>query len=72
MIKPILEALSQEMADKVQFFAVNVDDEYQLADQYDIEAVPTLILFKDGQEVDRQEGALSKPALKSWIESQTI
>ena len=48
----------------------NAEDDYdvELAEQYEVQANPTLILFKDGQAKDRKTGALKQAELNSWIE----
>ena len=42
----------------------------KLAEQYEVQSNPTLILFKDGQEKDRKVGAMKQADLNSWIEEQ--
>jgi thioredoxin 1 len=69
MIAPILEELAGELGDKAKIVKINVDDNPQVAGQYGIMSIPTLLLFKDGKKVDQKVGAQPKPALKSFIES---
>jgi len=69
MIAPILEELAGELGDKAKIVKINVDDNPQVAGQYGIMSIPTLLLFKDGKKVDQKVGALPKPALKSFIEA---
>jgi len=69
MIAPILEELAGELGGKAKIVKINVDDNPQVAGQYGIMSIPTLLLFKDGKKVDQKVGALPKPALKSFIES---
>lgn len=69
MIAPILEEIAGELGDKAQIVKINVDDNPQVAGQYGIMSIPTLLLFKDGKKVDQKVGALPKPALKSFIEA---
>ncbi len=57
MQKPILEELEKKYGDKVEFKVVDVDENPQLASQYEINAVPTLIILKDGVEVKRFIGS---------------
>lgn len=69
-LKKVLDPLSEEMASELDFFAFNIEDDEtgDLLDQFQIDAVPTLVILKNGTEVARQEGALPKAALKTWIE----
>ena len=69
MIAPILEELAGELGDKAKIVKINVDDNPQVAGQYGIMSIPTLLLFKDGKKVDQKVGALPKPALKNFIEA---
>ena len=68
---PVLEQLANEMDGKAQFCKVNIDDCQSLAAKYDIEVVPTVILFKDGREVERAAGILQKSDIEEMIEANT-
>ncbi len=68
MIAPVLEELAGELGGKAQIVKINIDDNPQVAGQYGIMSIPTLLLFKDGKKVDQKVGALAKPAMKSFIE----
>lgn len=59
MVSPIIEELSQEMKD-VSFVKVNVDNDSDLAGQYNVSSIPTFIIFKDGQPVSQFVGAMGK------------
>ena len=67
MIAPILEELSGSYSGKVKFVKVDIDQASELATQYAVSGVPTLVMFKGGAEADRKVGALPKPALESWV-----
>ena len=67
MLGPVLAALSEEMTD-VDFFGVDVDENPVLSMNFSIHSVPTLILFKDGLEVDKMIGFTPKEELKKWME----
>lgn len=56
-VAPVLEEIAGEYADKVVVAKVNTDEDNQYAMQFGIMAIPTMILFKNGQEVDRIQGA---------------
>src|SRR5258708_20004911 len=66
-IAPILEELATELDGKVKICKVDVDDNGDLAAQYGIRAIPTLLLFKDGQVAEQIVGMVDKPTLKSKI-----
>jgi thioredoxin 1 len=67
MIAPILEELSTELAGKVQIAKVNVDDNGDLAAQFGVRAIPTLLLFKNGAVAEQIVGMLDKSALKAKL-----
>lgn len=66
MLGPVLEDLSQDIND-VEFFKINVDNDGELAQAYQVSSIPTLILFKDGKIVDKKIGFLPKDVLVEWI-----
>ncbi len=66
-IAPVLEELATDMADKVNIVKVNVDDVKQVATDYGIRSIPTLMLFKNGEVVETKVGALSKAQLTEMI-----
>ena len=63
MMEPILDNFAEEQGDQVSVTKVNVDDAAALAARYEIRSIPTMILFKDGEEVDRISGAVGKEVL---------
>lgn len=68
MLSPILEELSAEESG-VRFAKVDVDNAQKLATNHQVTSVPTLVLYKDGKEVDRILGLRDKEALKSFVSS---
>ncbi|KKW32310.1 MAG: Thioredoxin [Candidatus Uhrbacteria bacterium GW2011_GWA2_53_10] len=66
---PIIEELAGEMPD-VLVAKVNVDDEPDLAQQYNILSIPTFMMFKGGQVVDQFSGTMNKETLRSRIASR--
>ena len=66
MMAPILHELETEMPD-VQIGKVNVDEQMDLARQFRVVSIPTLIIFKNGQEVQRMVGVTSKEDLKDAL-----
>lgn len=67
MIAPILEELDQEIGSQVKIAKLNVDDNPDTASRFGVMSIPTLILFKDGEPVDKVVGLQSKDALKSFV-----
>lgn len=69
MLSPIVDEIAEEMADKVTVVKCNVDDCEDIAMQYRIMSIPTLIFFKNGEIVDKTVGAMPKSALVEKINS---
>ena len=69
MLSPILDEVEEEMADQISVVKVNVDDADEIAAQYRIMSIPTLLFFKGGEMVDKTVGAMSKPALIEKIKA---
>lgn len=67
MLKPVLDSISADMKD-VKFFRVDIDQYRQQAIEASIRSVPTVVLYKDGEEVDRQAGYQPKERIASWME----
>jgi thioredoxin 1 len=67
MITPVLDDLSEVHKGKVKIVKVDIDDAPEVAERYAVDKVPTIVIFKAGQEADRKLGALPRPALESWI-----
>lgn len=68
MIAPVLADLSVEMKDQVTIGKVNVDNDGDLAQQYGIVSIPTLLFFKNGSIVKQQVGAAPKPTIQKLIQ----
>lgn len=68
MLAPVLEKLAAEFEGRVAFRKVNVEEAFELANQFSISGVPTLIFFKDGKPVDGMVGFASAEALRRKIE----
>lgn len=60
MMSPIIDALSNEVGDTAKIYKVNVDAEPMLAAKFDILSIPTIIVFKGGEEVSRTLGVQNK------------
>ncbi len=68
MIAPALEEIASELMGKVRIAKLNVDENPQAHAALRVSGIPTLVMFKGGQEVDRVVGALPAAQLRAWIE----
>jgi thioredoxin 1 len=68
MIAPALDELADEFAGRVRIGKVNIDEHQSLATQYGVRAIPTLLLFKQGEVVEQVVGAKSKRDLKASLD----
>lgn len=66
-IAPVLEEIAKELDGQVTIYKVNVDDNPKSPAQYNVRAIPNLIIFKGGSEVERVVGAVPKDQLVSTI-----
>lgn len=64
---PILEEVSGEIGEKATVGKINVDHELELAQRFGVQSIPTLILFKDGEIVDKMVGVQAKETLVDKI-----
>ncbi|KAG6490986.1 hypothetical protein ZIOFF_052318 [Zingiber officinale] len=69
LMGPILEQVGEKMKDKIQVIKINTEKYTSIANHYQIEALPTFIIFKDGKPLDRFEGALPANQLIQRIEA---
>lgn len=69
MVGPIIEELAKEYDGKVNIGKVDVDENTEIAAQFGIRNIPTILFFKGGQLVDKQVGAAAKSAFVSKIEA---
>lgn len=67
MLVPILEEIGDEK--KVKICKINTDDEFDLATKFDIKSIPTIVVFKNGKEIDRIIGLRQKEELIEKIKS---
>lgn len=68
MVAPVLEQIANEYEGLVKIVKVNVDENQGLAMKYGIMSIPTMMVFKNGREVEKMVGALPKPAIESKLE----
>jgi len=71
MVSPALEQLAAEMAGRLKLVKVNVDESPKLQQRFGVQAIPTLMVLRDGRVAARQAGAAPAPALRAWLE-QTL
>ena len=64
---PVLEQLKAELKDTANIIQINVDENQELAEEYEVEGVPTFIVFKQGKQIWRQSGSKSISQLKQAI-----
>jgi thioredoxin 1 len=69
MIAPVLEEIAQEYEGKAKIVKINIDDNQNTPAQFGVRSIPTLILFKNGNEVEKIIGAQSKDKLTAMIDS---
>lgn len=67
MMSPIIEEIGQELQGDARVLKIDIDKNQVVADQYQVQAVPTFIIFKNGQIVWRNAGAIDKTSLMSHV-----
>ncbi len=68
MVAPVVEEIAQQYEGKVKVVKLNTDENPQIASQYGIRSIPTLMIFKDGQKTDTVVGAVPKTTLSNTLE----
>ena len=68
MMAPVLERTALQRATNLQVGKVNTDAEPELAGRFGIRSIPTLILFRDGQEIARHSGTVDAATLGRWLD----
>jgi len=69
---PIFEQATKEFETKVRFAKLNTEAQQQIAGRWRIQSIPTLILFKQGKEIDRLSGAVPLAQLKKWLKQKGL
>ena len=72
MVSPALENLARTYAGRVKLVKVNVDEAPGLARRFEAQSIPTLLVMRDGQVVDRQIGAAPESALRRWLDEALL
>lgn len=70
MLAPILESVQEEIGEKAKIYKLDVDEGMEVAKRFGIMSVPTMIIFKNGEEVERLVGLRSKSEIISTIEAE--
>jgi thioredoxin 1 len=68
MVAPILEAVSEKMGDKLKIVKMNTDENMNIAQNYEIMAIPSLLVFKGGEVVERIVGVKPQAQLETQLE----
>ena len=68
MVAPVVDEISEQYKGQIKVVKVNTDENPNVASQYGIRSIPTLMIFKDGQKVDMVVGAVPKTTLASTLE----
>jgi thioredoxin 1 len=69
MVGPILEKLGESMSDRIKIVKLNVDENQELALNYGIKSIPSLLLFRDGKEVARTIGAATEQTYQKFVQN---
>ncbi|OSM94675.1 MULTISPECIES: thioredoxin TrxC [Lonsdalea] len=65
---PVFSSVAEENGGKIRFVKVNTEAEPELSERFRIRAIPTIMIFKNGQMVDMLNGAMPKAPFESWLE----
>jgi thioredoxin 1 len=69
MMSPVLDAAAEKMGGALKFTKFNTDENPRMARQFQIMAIPSLLVFEKGQEKDRAVGFVPQPELENWLRS---
>lgn len=70
MMAPALTTIAREYEGRLKVIKINVDENPQISQHYEISSIPTLMLFKEGKIVSRQAGAMAEPQLRQWLQGR--
>ncbi len=71
MMAPAFEQAASQLPLKAQFLKVDTEEQQNLASKYAIRSLPTIVLFKNGMEIDRVSGAMSSSQILQWVKSKS-
>jgi len=69
MVAPVVEELAKEYEGKLKVMKLNTDEAPEVAGRYQIMSIPSILFFKNGEQVEKMVGARSKPQFKQIIDS---
>lgn len=69
MISPILEEIAEEYGDRIKVAKLDIDENREVTERFNVRGIPTLILFKNGEAEAIKVGAVSKSQLTAFIDS---
>ena len=69
MMAPAFEKAAAQLEPGVRLAKLNTEAEQHIAAEYGIQSIPTMVLFKNGQEIARQPGAMGTPDIVRWVQS---
>lgn len=69
MVAPVLDEIANEYEGRVVIAKINTDQNHANALRLGVQGIPTMVLFKEGSEIDRVVGALPKDSLRQWIDT---
>jgi thioredoxin 1 len=69
MIAPHVDSIATDYSGRVKVLKVNIDEEREITERYNVMSIPTLLFFKDGKVVDQVVGAVPKKAISDRLES---
>jgi thioredoxin 1 len=72
MVAPVVEEIATQYEGQLKVVKVNTDENPQIASQFGIRSIPTLMIFKDGQKVDMVVGAVPKSTLSNTLEKYLV
>ena len=67
MMAPVFSQAAAEMATQFRFAKVDTEQAQDIAARYNIRSIPTMVMFKNGKEIDRVAGAMDQSGLKQWL-----
>ena len=67
-LSPVVDELAKEMDDKIRVFKIDIDKSPKTTKKYEIDCVPTLMIFNGGKSIKTRQGFMSKEKLIKWIE----
>ncbi|MDA3836834.1 MAG: thioredoxin [Nanoarchaeota archaeon] len=68
MMSPVVEDLSEELSGKAKFGKLNIDDAQCIANKYNVSSIPTFIVFKDGEPIEKVTGAMNQDDLSELVQ----